>query len=334
MDGDHRGGKMKKILVLIITALLLLSGCAKEPTTDPVVEDKIYKVGVGVYTTAEATDATAEELGTAAVNTTFAWVVTDADGVIVYAHLDTVQNNKSTFDNTGAVVDQVLKVSKGQLLEEYNMKGASEIGKEWYEQVDHMEAWMIGKTLDEVINTELADGYPADADLATGTTIHVTDFVAALEDASAKLVEVKNIVSVGSDTFTSASFDGKIQFNTNAALVALDADGVVLYANIDVVQSKVEFDATGVVTLATSNSKKVLGDAYNMKGASEIGKEWFEQAAAFETWAVGKAIDAVVGLELAEGYPTDADLLTGTTIRMTEIVAAVDAANKAVVTLD
>lgn len=326
---------MKKILVLIITALLLMSGCTKEPTVDPVAEDKVFNVGVGVYTTAEATDATAEAVGTAAVNTTFAWVVTDAEGVIVYAHLDTVQNNKSTFDTTGVVVDQVVKVSKGQLLEAYNMKGASPISKEWYEQIDFMEAWMIGKTLDEVANTEMAEGYPVDADLVTGTTIHITDFVAAVADASTKLVEVKNIVSVGSDTFTSASFaDGKIQFNTNAALVALDADGVVLYANIDAVQSKVEFDATGVVTLATSNSKKVLEDAYNMKGASPISKEWFEQAAAFEAWAVGKSVDAVVGTELADGYPTDAELLTGTTIHITEIIAAVDAANKAVVTLD
>lgn len=325
---------MKKYLVLVVAALLLLSGCGTQ-TTDPVEESKsVYKVGAGVVTTVETTDATADAVGTVAVNTTYAWVVTDADGVIVYAHLDTVQNNKATFDNTGAVVDQTYKGSKAQLLEEYGMKGASAIGKEWYEQAQFMETWMIGKTLDAVLATEIADGYATDADLLTGTTIHISDFIAALTDASTKLVEVEGIASVGSDTVTNASFEaGKIEFDTNSALVALDADGVVLYSSIDAVQSKIAFDATGVVTAATSNSKKALGDEYGMKGASGVGKEWYEQAAAFEAWTVGKSIDDVIGTEIVDGYATDADLLTGTTIHITDIIASVDAANKAVVTL-
>ena len=325
---------MKKILVLMVATLVLLSGCAKKPTTDPVVEDKVYNVGVGVYSTINTTDATAEALGTVALNTTFAWIVTDADGKIVYAHLDTVQNNKATFDQTGAVVDQIVKVSKGQLLEGYNMGGTSPIKKEWFEQAQFMEAWMIGKTIAEVAATEMADGYPVDADLKTGTTIHITDFVAAVADAADKLVEVKNIVSVGSDTFTSGSFAaGKVQYNTNAALVALDADGVVLYANIDVVQSKVAIDATGVVTAKSTDSKKALGDAYNMKGTSPIKKEWFEQAQFMEEWMVGKSIGDAIALEMVDNYPADADLKTGTTIHVNELVTAIDAANKAVVTL-
>ena len=325
---------MKKFLVLIVSALLLLSGCGSQGTDEPEVTTKAYKVGSGVVTTIETTDATAEALGTVSVNTTYAWIVLDADGIIVYAKLDTVQNNKATFDTTGAVVDEVFKASKAQLMEEYGMAGASPISKEWYEQVAFMEEWMIGKSITDVLATEMADGYATDADLLTGTTIHISDFIAALTDANEKLVDVNDIVSVGADTYTTASFEaGKIEFDTNSALVALDVDGKVLYTNIDAVQSKVAFDATGVVTAATSNSKKALGDEYGMVGASEIGKEWYQQAAAFETWTLGKSIDAVVTTELADGYATDADLLTGTTIHITDIVAAVDAANKAVVTL-
>lgn len=325
---------MKKYLVLIVSALLLLSGCGSQGSDEPVVTTKAYKVGTGVVTTIETTDATAEDLGTVSVNTTYAWIVLDADGVIVYAKLDTVQNDKATFDNTGVVVDEVYKASKAQLMEEYGMVGASPISKEWYQQVSFMEEWMIGKNIDDVLATELADGYATDADLLTGTTIHISDFIAALTDASTKLVDVTDIVSVGADTYTTASFAaGKIEFDTNSALVALDVDGNVLYTNIDVVQSKIAFDETGVVSAATSNSKKMLGDDYGMVSASAIGKEWYQQAEAFEMWTVGKSIDAVVMTELADGYATDADLLTGTTIEISDFITAVDAANKAVVTL-
>jgi len=332
--GSHHGGKMKKFLVLIVSALLLLSGCGSQGDGEPVVTSKAYKVGTGIVTTVATTDATAEALGTVSVNTTYAWIVLDADGVIVYAKIDQVQNNKATFDNTGAVVDQVYKASKAQLMDEYGMVGASPIGKEWYQQIAFMQDWMIGKNINDVLATELADGYATDADLLTGTTISISDFIAAVADANTKLVDVNDIISVGADTYTTASFAaGKIEFDTNSALVALDVDGNVLYTNIDAVQSKIAFDETGVVTAATSNSKKALGDEYGMVGASGIGKEWYQQAAAFETWTVGKSIDAVVTTELADGYATDADLLTGTTIKISDIIASVDAANKAVVTL-
>ena len=48
-------------------------------------------------------------------------------------------------------------------------------------------------------------------------------------------------------------------------------------------------------------SKKALGDAYNMRPASPIGKEWFEQAAVIEAAAIGKTATEIEALVKGEG---------------------------------
>ena len=66
-----------------------------------------------------------------------------------------------------------------------------------------------------------------------------------------------------------------------------------------------------------------------MKGASPIGKEWYEQAAAFEKFAVGKTADELAAAVGEDGYPTDADLSAGCTIIVNAIVDnVVKAVNK------
>ena len=60
-----------------------------------------------------------------------------------------------------------------------------------------------------------------------------------------------------------------------------------------------------------------------MKGTSPIGKEWYEQAASFETWAKGKTADEVAKAAGEDGKPTDTDLSSGCTISITQFQAAV-----------
>ena len=48
-------------------------------------------------------------------------------------------------------------------------------------------------------------------------------------------------------------------------------------------------------------SKKTLGDAYNMKPASPVGKEWWEQAAIIEAAAIGKTSAEIAALVKNEG---------------------------------
>ena len=66
------------------------------------------------------------------------------------------------------------------------MKSASGIGKEWYEQAAALAQWMIGKTVDEVAAIKVSDeGTTTEADLTSSVTIHVADYIKALQKAAA-----------------------------------------------------------------------------------------------------------------------------------------------------
>lgn len=102
------------------------------------------------------------------------------------------------------------------------------------------------------------------------------------------------------------------------AAVTVDAEGKVVSCAIDSVQAKVEFDAEGkLVTDATAEipSKQELGEAYGMKAASSIGKEWNEQADGFAAYCVGKTADEINGIAVTEdGKAEDADLAASCTV--------------------
>ncbi|MPN62867.1 hypothetical protein SDC9_210620 [bioreactor metagenome] len=62
-----------------------------------------------------------------------------------------------------------------------------------------------------------------------------------------------------------------------------------------------------------------------MQKASEIGKEWYEQAASYAAYVIGKTGDEVSGIAVDEsGKATDAELLAGVTVSIgsfNEVVA-------------
>lgn len=73
-------------------------------------------------------------------------------------------------------------------------------------------------------------------------------------------------------------------------------------------------------------SKKELKDSYGMKANSSIGKEWYEQAEALEKLIVEKGVDNIHVND--EGKPTDADVLTGTTVTIKDLLEATKEAVK------
>ncbi|MCI6588557.1 MAG: hypothetical protein MSD70_06675, partial [Clostridiales bacterium] len=76
--------------------------------------------------------------------------------------------------------------TKNELGAGYGMAVASPIGKDWFEQADALATWCIGKTVEEVLGMQtLESGAPDEADLKTGCTIGVGDFLKALEKAAA-----------------------------------------------------------------------------------------------------------------------------------------------------
>ena len=67
--------------------------------------------------------------------------------------------------------------TKNELGDEYGMKKASSIQKEWNEQAAAFAQYCLGKTADEITGIAAGeDGKPADADLAAGCTMHPGNF--------------------------------------------------------------------------------------------------------------------------------------------------------------
>ena len=326
---------MKKLIVLVAAALLVFSGCTAA---------KVYKVGNASLTSFSAAAATAEKAGKVQVNTDMASVVVDKDGKVVSVVLDIAQNT-GTFDAKGALTfdpataKTLTKKEKGDA---YGMKSKSGIKKEWFEQAAAFEKWCVGKTSEQIKALAVdAEGVTTNADLKTSVTIGVSEFVSVVVKAMANAVEVKSVAKVGTAsiteisataavaaTATAAAKVGKVQTDVYYATLSLDKSGKILAIKLDVAQNKGTFNIDGTLAFdpATQAVKTKLekGAEYGMASKSGIKKEWFEQAAAFEKWCIGKTAVEVKALAVdAEGVTTNADLKTSVTIGVNEFVAVV-----------
>lgn len=124
--------------------------------------------------------------------------------------------------------------------------------------------------------------------------------------------------SLASSKSAAADADGLVQADITLVAVTVDDNGVIDRCVIDAVQAQIPFDAAGQLTgdaAAPVSSKNVLKEAYGMGGISSIGKEWYEQAAAFADYCVGKTVGEVTGMAVTEdGHAGEADLAASVTI--------------------
>ncbi|MHB1483204.1 MAG: hypothetical protein ACYCYI_00945 [Saccharofermentanales bacterium] len=181
---------MKKILIaLLITimAVSLLAGCSGSTGAT--------KTGLGqIISIANSKDVSVKDGapvdGLAQVDVTMAAVTIDANNKIVSVTIDVAQT-KVKFSDVGKVTTDLtadLKTKK-ELGNDYGMKKASTIGKEWFEQIKVLEDWMVGKTIAEVKAMKAVSKdaqhtmVPDEADLKTSVTLSVDVFVAAVDEA-------------------------------------------------------------------------------------------------------------------------------------------------------
>ncbi|MEE0965942.1 MAG: hypothetical protein U0L85_02710 [Bacilli bacterium] len=247
------------------------------------------------------------------VNSTFVALGLDGDGKIQYIDLDVAQ---STPGGDGEY-DQT-KEERGS---DYGMAAISPIGKEWNEQAEAFEAWCKGKTPDEVAAVETMDYHGGKAantgtDLAAGCTIVIDDFLAAVAKAATNAVEVEADSIVLGRTMSNDA-DAK-QTSTDLVLLAKDADGKVVYAKWDVAQ----------ISKGVTDTKSELKEGYGMAAISPIGKEWYEQAAAFEEFCKGKTVEEIAAVETMDYHGgkaanTGTDLAAGCTITLDGPLAAI-----------
>ncbi|NYB74616.1 FMN-binding protein [Sedimentibacter hydroxybenzoicus DSM 7310] len=305
-------------------------------------------VGLGVEThIGSSKDKTADVKPMAQMDTYMTAVAVDADGKVVKSIVDVAQV-KVNYDENGTLTTDlaVEPQTKKELKEGYGMVGASSIGKEWFEQMYAFEDWMVGKTVEEITGLKVKErdanhkSVPDVPELTSTVTITVEGYQAVVEEAMANAIKAGPIVkvglgqniSIGKSKSATADATAVAQADVTIAAVGFDANGKVASVTIDVAQNKVAFDKDLKVTTdreAEVKSKKDLGPDYGMVGASSIGKEWFEQMAAFESWMIGKTADEIAGLKVKErdeshkNVPDVPELTSSVTITVESYIAAV-----------
>lgn len=163
-------------------------------------------------------------------------------------------------------------------------------------------------------------------------SVEASSEVASSEASTeAPAVEVGPIVKAGlgivvelNKSKEEAEGKGAAQQDITYAVVGLDANGKIADVKIDVAQDKVGVEAGKTVVPAEFKTKKELGADYGMVKASGIKKEWNEQIAVVEQYMIGKTPAEVAATPVDEtSVTTDADLLTGATIKLKGYLAAV-----------
>ncbi len=149
--------------------------------------------------------------------------------------------------------------------------------------------------------------------------------VFALAACGQKAVEYK--LGMGVSLNMNSSKTGNAQVDACAAAVVLDPDGKIVAARIDVAQNKMDVTDGAVDTEAAFLTKLEKGDDYGMVAYSDATLEWYQQAAAFEQYVVGKTADEVKNIATTQnGEHTvfaDETLYASCSIDITEFQAAI-----------
>ena len=354
---------MKKVISVLLLAcmLLTLTACgaetpAAEPTAAPAeateapaeateapaeAAEAEYKLGMGVSVSLDSSDT-----NLAQVDATVATVVTDSEGKIVLCRIDCAQNK---MDVTGGQVDAAATfTTKRDLKYDYNMVKYSNATLEWFEQVENLEKWVVGKTAEDIKNIETKineEGYSVavDEELYASCSISLEAFqdaiVKACNDEKGSTFTTADAFTLGVSAISNAadsvsaadSDDGNamVKMYTEFGAAAVGSDGKILAALTDAIQPKITVSADGeILNKDFTATKRELGDDYNMVKYGNAIAEWDAQAKAFADYTVGKTADEVMGLETttnAEGYQvsTDETLLASCTMAINGMQAAI-----------
>ena len=136
-------------------------------------------------------------------------------------------------------------------------------------------------------------------------------------------IEVKN---ASSDVTATDDKDVNAQLDVTIVALTADSDGRVTSAVGDMVEPALTVGSDGgVVAPDTIRSKLEQGDDYGMRGASSLGKEWYEHSQGFCSYLKGKSAAQLAHLP-TDG--SDADLAALCTIDVTDLEKAAEKALK------
>ena len=302
---------MKKILSLLLILCMLVPFAVAE-------EAAAVKTGLSFVT-----DLTSSKDGQAQANIAITAVSVDDNGVITACVIDMIQG-KIKFDETGKITtDKATEFkSKLELGDDYNMRGASSIKAEWNEQANAFAAWCVGKTVEQLQAAELNENNQV-VDIVAPCTLKVTEFLPGVLDAVAKAehrgakagdaLKLTQVSTMAKSKDATAEANGQAQVYTHVGMFTLNGD-VITSAYIDAVQANVAFDAQGKIAsdlTVAPQTKNEIKEGYGMKGISPIGKEWYEQAAAFCAFITGSTLNEAIAVA---ANPAESDVISSCTI--------------------
>ena len=352
---------MKKTALILITVVVLLafalSACSQAATTTAAETTAAaaettaaettaaaaegLRMGFGaVVTTGHSADAKDDKPTNAESYTYYAAVLIDGESRIQNVWIDAVVHAGSV-DAKGVITSDItaLGQTKRELGDAYGMKKASAIGKEWWEQADALEAFFVGKTVAEIDAAAVEGDKKVFVDLKTSSTFGPAKYVEALKKAVAAAEKATptaatklgfgTVITADKSANATADKDGQFQSYTSLAVAAIDDSGKVLDTWIDAVVHGITFDKTGKLTAdltALGATKRELGDAYGMKKASAIGKEWWEQADALEAYLEGKTVEEIKALPTEGDKKTFVDLKSSSTFGPGHYIEALEKA--------
>jgi ribosomal protein L7Ae-like RNA K-turn-binding protein len=321
---------MKKLMAVILTVLLISTLCGAANSGK-------VKTGLAVITELNKSTDAGEKPGLAEIDSTVVAVTVDSKGKIVKCVIDMVQS-KINFDASGKLTTPMDTTfpTKNELGEGYGMKKASKIGKEWNEQAAALAKYVVGKTVREIKGIAMdADKHATGSDLKTSVTISIGGYIEAIEKAVAQAQALGasssdelglGVVTNMSHSVNAGEKPGLAQGYSTYIAITKDSKGKITSCLIDASQGNVNFNTSGKITTDLKTrvkTKNELGEAYGLKKASKIGKEWNEQAAAFAKYVTGKTLDQVANIAVnKEGHATGSDLLTSVTMSIIDFQAA------------
>lgn len=306
---------MKKVIAIVLLACMALSFAACGASQAE------YKLGMGVVV-----DTASSAANNAQVDSTFAAVVLDKDNKIVACRLDCAQNKMDVTD--GAVDTAKEFLTKMELGDNYNMVAYSNATIEWYDQAKNFEAYVIGKTADEVAKIETTvneEGHnvAVDEKLYAGCSISIEDFIGAVvkacsDEKGASFKAGKDFtlgVAAKSEASESvaadAENDGVVKMYSEFGAAVIGTDGKILAALTDATQPQIAITAAGEIgDITFKGTKRELGADYNMVAYGNAIAEWDAQAKAFADYTVGKTAAEVLAIETVvneEGHDVSVD---------------------------
>ncbi len=296
---------MKRIITVLCAVLLMLplAACGGKSAATHT---------MGMSSVASRTMDAAER---STVKVTAAAVVLDEEGIIRRCAVDEL-----AFDVTpsGSPADLSTKMERGdRYIPTESETGGVSVNTSWEQQAKLFCTYVVGKKAGEVSGIAATDGKTTAIE---GCDIIVTDLIRAVRAAadaatSQKIGEGDTLKLAMTATRDAAA--SSPEFEVELAAVTMDGDAVTGCA-VDTLPISLPTEE-GVFTYVSGEmlTKAQQGDAYGMKKASPIEREWYEQAEAFATYAVGKTAAGLDGIKLNGEGKTDA--VAGCTIALTSM---------------